>query len=126
MGRKANDLAGRVFGRLTVVGRAKAPPGYKDAFWRCLCQCGGKHVVVGRSLLNGSTKSCGCLNREFARRHRKVERNAELVRRIEAGESRVALAKEYGITRPRVYQIWLGHKRAMAKRKKGGRRVEAT
>ena len=33
------------------------------------------------------------------------ERNAEILRRYEAGESQCALAREYGVTRQRVWAI---------------------
>lgn len=57
--RRFVDLAGRVFGKLTVVEHV----GFTDARkakWRCSCACGGEHVVIGASLTNGRTISCGC------------------------------------------------------------------
>lgn len=32
--------------------------------WECDCDCGGKKIVSGSSLRNGSTQSCGCLQKE--------------------------------------------------------------
>lgn len=49
------------FTRLTVksfVGIVK-----HKAVWRCLCQCGNFHEASRDSLMSGSTKSCGCLQR---------------------------------------------------------------
>lgn len=66
------DLTGMKFGRLTVVeiaGRDK----YKKIMYKCVCECGGEKIVLGRSLLNGMCKSCGCLNLDRKRelgRHR--------------------------------------------------------
>ena len=54
------DIAGVVFGSLTAieyVGLNK----HKAAVWRCACSCGSEVVVLGYSLWQGKTKSCGCL-----------------------------------------------------------------
>lgn len=60
MGRFVN-LTGRRFGRLTVIERYGHDK-YNKILYRCLCDCGNEKVVLGRSLLNGKCKSCGCLN----------------------------------------------------------------
>lgn len=59
------DLAGTRYGRLTVVRLAPKDscPGPHTA-WECRCDCGTLRFVVGPSLRNGLTKSCGCLRRE--------------------------------------------------------------
>jgi hypothetical protein len=57
------DITGQRFGRLVVVkwnGRDK----HRGLTWLCRCVCGNEAVVAGRSLRSGSTKSCGCLNKE--------------------------------------------------------------
>lgn len=56
------DLTGRRLGKLTVL-EFHHTDGH--AYWSCQCECGGKTVVQGRSLLSGRTKSCGCLNHEI-------------------------------------------------------------
>lgn len=38
--------------------------------------------------------------------HKKRDRNAEICRRLDAGESGYVLAREFGITRQRVYAIF--------------------
>lgn len=59
---KAPDLTNRVFDRLTVIGRE---PNVNDrSMWRCKCKCGKEVVVSGKNLINGNTKSCGCLKHE--------------------------------------------------------------
>jgi hypothetical protein len=55
------QLIGQRFGRLTVV-RLHAAARYTH--WLCACDCGGQRVIVGRKLMSGETKSCGCLLRE--------------------------------------------------------------
>lgn len=55
-----NDLTNKRFGRLIAlktVGSAKN--GY--TLWECMCDCGTICMVSSRDLLDGSTKSCGCL-----------------------------------------------------------------
>jgi len=57
------DITGHVYGQLTViedVGRNKDG----RVIWLCLCSCGQKVQVIGKSLRSGNTKSCGCLLRE--------------------------------------------------------------
>lgn len=65
MGNKI-DMTGLVFHRLYVLSESK----YKmnssgHIHWNCLCECGNKTVVSGKSLRQGSTKSCGCLTKEL-------------------------------------------------------------
>lgn len=69
--KRKTDLTDQRFGRLTVISRAAenytAPCGVSCPRWVCLCDCGVECVVVSRSLMNGRTKSCGCLRRENSR-----------------------------------------------------------
>ncbi len=64
---KVTDRIGQVFGRLTVIKRARSDRHYK-AMWLCKCECGTECVVVGANLKNGLTVSCGCLRSENMRR----------------------------------------------------------
>jgi len=63
------DISGQVFGRLTAIERADDridPSGKPTTMWKCICSCDGKELVVsGQSLRNGSSKSCGCLQKEI-------------------------------------------------------------
>jgi hypothetical protein len=62
-------LKGRRFERLLVLERVKNED--KSAkkrgvpLWRVVCDCGERRVVSGSSLLNGDTRSCGCLHLEL-------------------------------------------------------------
>ncbi|MCI4436576.1 MAG: hypothetical protein JHC33_07180 [Ignisphaera sp.] len=47
-----------VFGRLTVIS-------YSYDRVSCVCSCGNFCVVSDQRLLDGGTKSCGCLNRQL-------------------------------------------------------------
>jgi hypothetical protein len=60
------DLTGKVFGRLTIVGRNARRNSNHQAYWDCRCSCGGRTVTTGTRLKSGHTKSCGCLVVELA------------------------------------------------------------
>lgn len=64
-GRRAIDLTGKVFGRLTVVRRTDNQNSH--AMWECVCECGRNVVVAGTDLRRGWNKSCGCLRNENSR-----------------------------------------------------------
>ena len=59
------DLTGQKFGRLTVI--KKIPSSTKETRWKCICDCGTIHETNTHELRRGSTKSCGCLNRDQAK-----------------------------------------------------------
>lgn len=50
---------GNTFGKLTVLERVENHH-TGTAKWLCICECGNKTKVLGTSLRNGKTKSCGC------------------------------------------------------------------
>lgn len=60
------DLTGLTFGRLHVLEedkeyRIKNNIKARHCYWKCECECGNIISVLGNSLLNGTTESCGCL-----------------------------------------------------------------
>lgn len=61
------DLTGQKFGRLTVLKRAENIQ-YKSAMavqWECRCDCGKTVIRRSTGLLQGYSKSCGCLREEI-------------------------------------------------------------
>lgn len=53
------DLTGRKFGKLTVIQRIEnSKTGLVK--YECQCECGNKSKVVGATLVDGRTQSCGC------------------------------------------------------------------
>lgn len=64
---KLNNLVGLKLGRLLVLKDSKNRTYSKKVLWECLCDCGNKIESIGANLLNGNTKSCGCLQKEQAR-----------------------------------------------------------
>lgn len=61
---KRLQLTGQQFGRLSVMGFAGKNSKNK-AVWLCKCVCGSQKEVLGQSLVQGATISCGCANREI-------------------------------------------------------------
>jgi hypothetical protein len=57
------DLTGRKFGRFTVMGFSGMWT-HGRSRWHCKCSCGEHRTVLGQNLKNGTSQSCGCLNRE--------------------------------------------------------------
>ena len=58
----SEDLTGQRFGNLVVVSRAARPDDLvsNGAYWLCKCDCGKEKIIMGKSLRQGKTKSCGC------------------------------------------------------------------
>lgn len=64
------DIGG-VYGRLTVLGlyykkygRKNRVNGVRKLTALCVCECGTRHEVVAYNLVNGGSRSCGCLKKE--------------------------------------------------------------
>lgn len=60
------DLTGQKFGSLTVLSRTEdyvSPSGKRTPKWHCQCDCGKYVDVIGESMKNGNTRSCGCLRK---------------------------------------------------------------
>lgn len=51
-------ISGFKFGMLTAICQVYVDNALK---WRCACECGQETHVLTAKLLNGHTKSCGCL-----------------------------------------------------------------
>lgn len=58
------DLAGRTFGRLTVLSETDKRTNHGTVIWNCQCSCGNRKEVSSGLLLTGHTQSCGCLAKD--------------------------------------------------------------
>jgi len=89
---KRAELAGRRFGRLTVIGFH----GIKNSAtqWKVVCDCGTVKVLPISNLL-GHTKSCGCLKRE-----------SDYINGL--------LTSKHGMSASRSYQAWRSMKKRVA------------
>jgi len=59
------DLTGQRFGRLVALAPHRSRGGLR---WRCRCDCGAEKYIATRSLTSGAQVSCGCYQREVARK----------------------------------------------------------
>lgn len=59
--RKIKDLTGQKFNSLTVLKRCTEFVSKRNVYWVVQCDCGVVKNVRGVELVNGTTKSCGCL-----------------------------------------------------------------
>lgn len=76
------DLAGKKFGRLTVISRAGTVN--KRTRWLCRCECGKEVIAEAYNLKTGHTQSCGCLQAEATSKANTT----------------------HGLRRTRIYRIW--------------------
>lgn len=60
MARKAKDLSGCKFGKLTVIKRIGTDK-ERNPIYECVCDCGKKTTASAKYLKSGDKKSCGCL-----------------------------------------------------------------
>lgn len=69
---KLIDIVGKRFGRLLVLSHVGihrlGKKGIVRHVYKCLCDCGNKKIILGPSLRTGATVSCGCYNKEQARK----------------------------------------------------------
>lgn len=94
------DLTGKKIGRWLVLKRVSNHNG-RVAFL-CRCECGTEREVLSQFLLNGQSKSCGCLNRE------------------KASERMKKMSKTHGLSKTRLYSIWKNiHSRCLNKNNPG-------
>lgn len=77
------DLSGNKYGRLTVIRLHHIK---KFAYFECKCDCGNTKVIRGSSLLNGSTVSCGCYQKEVFSRNAAKKPNVRKVLNTISGE----------------------------------------
>jgi hypothetical protein len=66
-------LAGRQFGRLSVLRGAERAGKSGHRYWWASCTCGREVMVLGSDLARGRIGSCGCLRRELALGRRAVD-----------------------------------------------------
>lgn len=73
---RANDLTGQRFGRLMVLYPTGKSDLRKGRLWECQCDCGKTCIVSASLLLEGETRSCGCLKAEQNKHNLRTDYNA--------------------------------------------------
>ena len=53
------DLTGQIFGKWTVLEKAKKRSSNGGIYWHCKCECGEERDVLSQSLREGRSLSCG-------------------------------------------------------------------
>ena len=107
---KRIDLTGKRFGKLIVRGFSHTGK-YGKAWWVCDCDCGIKDLIVlGESLKQGRTTSCGCYRKEYMTTHGKTNTRifrtyTDMVRRCYKPEC--SNYKNYGARGIKVCEEWL-------------------
>lgn len=86
LGNKCKNIKGKRFGRL--VANCRAENNGKVTMWKCQCDCGNEAVVATYRLINGETKSCGCLRNEL----------------LKNGN------RKHGLSKHRLSHVWAGMK----------------
>ncbi len=73
----ATDLRNRRFGRLVAIKRDLPNPLYtsRSALWVCKCDCGRIITIRSNSLVEGRSRSCGCLMLEIVTKHGHTKSN---------------------------------------------------
>lgn len=65
------DLTGKKFGKLTAISVDSSKR--TGNIWLCRCDCGRTALVLTSRLLNGHTRSCGCMKKESVQRMRDIQ-----------------------------------------------------
>jgi hypothetical protein len=88
MSAKRIDLAGKVFGKLTVLEYSHSN---RYAYWKCRCECGKETIVRSSHLIAGLVKTCGCSWAENGKKTVIHAQNANVI---------------HGDSKSRLYNIW--------------------
>lgn len=62
---KSLDITGQKHGKLTAIKFVYADERH-NAYWLFRCECGNEKIIKKGAVLNGHTRSCGCLQKEKA------------------------------------------------------------
>lgn len=81
MGKVENNVIGKKFGRLTIISTYIGKN--EKTYTNCICDCGKTKDILLKSVVNGSTKSCGCL--------RKINHKSKVI---------------HGYTNTAIYRCW--------------------
>ncbi len=98
---KRIELGGKRFGAWLVKAYAGCNS-LGQPSWNCICDCGEERVVVGQTLREGKSVSCGC-------------RKGELIAKAKTRHGQAGNSKGQGKTKE--YQAWEAMKRRCATRR---------
>ena len=58
------EMKGQRFGRLLVISYEGSNK-FRNALWKCICDCGNETILPRTRLVSGNTMSCGCYNKDM-------------------------------------------------------------
>ncbi|MGN1033442.1 MAG: hypothetical protein ACI4PU_08230 [Intestinibacter sp.] len=94
---KRDDLAGQTFNKWEVI-EYDYTNKYGNAYWKCRCECGTIKSVMGYTLKNGKSKSCGCLRKKAKKEaynaNKRIANKGERTNPFALGEPRGIRLKE--------------------------------
>ena len=108
---KMKNLTNQRFGRLIAL-ELSGKKIKRSYVWKCQCDCGNIVEIKSDYLLNGDTKSCGCLKRELSIQRLNLVRLGR--KHSEETKRKIGKAnKKHGDAHPktRLYGIWRAMKR---------------
>ena len=79
------SIIGKQYGYWTVLEKDESYHSPKHTKWICRCECGTVKSIYRSSLLNGSSRSCGCHSSDYEK----------------------GLNKKHGLSKSRIYHEWL-------------------
>lgn len=65
-----NNMQGKKFNKLTIIKQLENDKRYRKRYF-CKCDCGNYKSVLKDNLINGITKSCGCMKKGINKSHGK-------------------------------------------------------
>ena len=88
------DLTYKKFGRLRVIRKHNERSKNNLIQWVCTCECNPnvEIIKIGKYLLNGDTKSCGCIKREML-----IQRNKTVLKQKNRKFNKFNINGDYGI-----------------------------
>jgi len=101
MNKNIKNITGKKFNKLTAIKFSHIKN--RNAYWVCKCDCGNKAIVKTAYLINGNTKSCGCLKYKW---------------------------KKHNMSKTRFYNIWYAiksrtcNKNSISYKNYGGRNIK--
>lgn len=96
------DLTGLSFNEWTVIERAGSDK-RGQALWKCRCSCGTIKIIVGSSLRNESSKSCGCKRTEKSR-----ENNGTFINEVGNRYGKLTvISKDDDLSKKRHRAMWI-------------------
>lgn len=99
----AIDRRGQRFGRLLLVKRKRKT---SMTFYWCQCDCGNKKWVSNSNLINGITRSCGCLSLESKKARKRPDseiRLSEIIRYYRRNDK--VAGRVFDLTREEVHSL---------------------